>query len=296
MDISSSLQKEYIFRLNKSLRFIELSYSEDILINDIAAASDFSMYHFHRIFSSIIGESPGEYLRRFRLEKAAAMLYIKPEASITEIALQTGHSSSSVFARSFQKRFGTSAREYRKKSHFIPAPINTLEQKDFSNESDIIPIEIRKEFNMRIAYVRSGKGYGPSIQTVWSDLLSWAYSNDIITEESRLFGIPLDDPEITSPAKCRYFAGITLSDNQEISGPVELMEIPDINFALFTFSGPVDKISAFYKKVYGSWLPRSSYFPDDVPVLEEYSIKYTQPRRISDPISLTLFMPLQSEK
>ena len=47
---------EYIRRLNKALQFIEKNYSENILLEDIADSANFSSYHFHRIFSSMLGE------------------------------------------------------------------------------------------------------------------------------------------------------------------------------------------------------------------------------------------------
>jgi AraC family transcriptional regulator len=115
-------RNEYIHRINRALQFIEKFYGDNIGLKDIADAAFFSKYHFHRIFSTILGEAPVEYLRRIRLEKAATFLHLYPNYSITRIALNTGFSSSSVFSRSFQNYFGTTPKEFRKRKRSQQSP------------------------------------------------------------------------------------------------------------------------------------------------------------------------------
>jgi AraC family transcriptional regulator len=74
---------------------------------------DFSPFHFHRIFSAMVGETLSSFIRRLRLERAASMLIDHPKQTITEIAMACGFSSSASFARAFAERFGMSASELR---------------------------------------------------------------------------------------------------------------------------------------------------------------------------------------
>ncbi len=57
--------------------------------------------------------SPLQYLNRCRLDAAAAALVSKPHASVTDIALAFGFSSSQYFATTFCRRFGTPPTEFR---------------------------------------------------------------------------------------------------------------------------------------------------------------------------------------
>ncbi|MBZ5538496.1 MAG: AraC family transcriptional regulator [Acidobacteriia bacterium] len=67
-------QKEYARRVNAALDFIDSNLAEEISLAKLASIACFSPYHFHRIFSALVGEPPAEYVRRLRLEKAAGLL------------------------------------------------------------------------------------------------------------------------------------------------------------------------------------------------------------------------------
>lgn len=273
---------EYIRRLNKALRFIEKNYSENILLDDIAASASFSSYHFHRIFLSILGETPSEYLRRIRLEKAAVLLQLHPDYSINQIVHETGFSSSAVFSRAFQNRFSLSPRDYRKNIHNLKTNILLSDDTKLPNPSTIKPVQSPKQYELQeirhlptmyLAYVRSMNGYGSMIEKAWKTLFAWAYSNDIIDKHTKVYGIPLDDPDITPINKCRYFAALTVDKTIKLDSPVELMVLQKGKYAVFNYVGKLLGISSFYKFLYGTWLPESGYLPDDHPSLEEYPIK-----------------------
>ena len=65
----------------------------------------------NRKFKGISELSPNEYIRLYRLKKAAA--YLKSgKYRINEIVFLTGFSTSSYFAKCFQKQFGVLPKEY----------------------------------------------------------------------------------------------------------------------------------------------------------------------------------------
>ena len=110
-------KREYRIRLNRTLDFLNQNLDQDLSLHTLARTACFSPFHFHRIFVSIIGETPNDYVRRLRLEKAANMLINYPYRLITDIALECGFSSSAVFARAFNSYFGVSARTWRHRNH-----------------------------------------------------------------------------------------------------------------------------------------------------------------------------------
>ena len=65
-----------------------------------------SPFHFHRIFQALSGETPGDFVKRLRLEKALGMMAHARTESLTSIALACGFTSSSDFSRCFKQRFG----------------------------------------------------------------------------------------------------------------------------------------------------------------------------------------------
>ena len=58
-----------------------------------------------------IGETPGELIRRLRIERAKTLLQSEAE-TVSEVAYAAGFRSPSAFSQSFQKAVGQSPSEY----------------------------------------------------------------------------------------------------------------------------------------------------------------------------------------
>ena len=81
-------------------------------IPDLARRSGISPYHFVRVFRSVTGATPHQWLLRARLRSAAQQL-AATRARVTDIALDVGFEDLSNFVRSFRAEFGVSPRQYR---------------------------------------------------------------------------------------------------------------------------------------------------------------------------------------
>mgnify|MGYP000458632448 FL=1 len=64
----------YQQRINLVLRHIEQNLDTRPDLDELARIACFSPYHFHRIFSALVGESVAAYKRRLLLERAAMQL------------------------------------------------------------------------------------------------------------------------------------------------------------------------------------------------------------------------------
>jgi AraC family transcriptional regulator, glycine betaine-responsive activator len=82
---------------------------------EIAARINTSVRNLERMFKRNLKSSPAKYYLSLRLEKARELL-MHTNLSTLEVALQTGFSSSSYFARCFQHEFGKRPSDVRKKS------------------------------------------------------------------------------------------------------------------------------------------------------------------------------------
>lgn len=72
-----------------------------------------SRMQLHRKLQAITGQTPGDFIRSFRLKRAAQLLKEK-RLSITQIAFAVGYNSPSQFTRAFYKQFNCSPSEYLK--------------------------------------------------------------------------------------------------------------------------------------------------------------------------------------
>jgi len=80
--------------------------NENFTIEKFAENMNISRIHLNRKFRNFIGISPVDYLRTYRLNKAAELLKSNDNnLSVAEVAFKTGFKHPSNFTRSFQKHF-----------------------------------------------------------------------------------------------------------------------------------------------------------------------------------------------
>ena len=65
---------------------------------------------FYRKIKAITGLTPVDYLKNFRLDYSARLL--ADGMRVTEVAIQSGFTSSSYFAKCFKAKFGMIPKEY----------------------------------------------------------------------------------------------------------------------------------------------------------------------------------------
>ncbi len=107
-------QTEHAFKLKTALDYIREHYTENISISDVAAACYFSEYHFMRFFKKYVGMSCFDYIKNYRLEKAAELLK-GGDTSILDASLTSGFHNLSYFYREFKNKYGMTPKEWVKK-------------------------------------------------------------------------------------------------------------------------------------------------------------------------------------
>lgn len=92
--------------------WIEANSHQQIDLDDAAQQADISPFHFLRLFSSVLGVTPHQYLVRSRLKQAARLL-AGEEMPVTEVAYDVGFGDLSNFVRTFHRAAGLSPRSFR---------------------------------------------------------------------------------------------------------------------------------------------------------------------------------------
>ena len=107
-----SSQRNYAERFGAVFSYLDRHFAEDLTLEDVAAVAGFSKFHFSRTFKQLSGCNFYEYLCHRRIKSSESLL-MKPELSISQIALQSGFSSVSTFNRTFKKLKGCTPTQYR---------------------------------------------------------------------------------------------------------------------------------------------------------------------------------------
>jgi AraC family transcriptional regulator len=105
---------EYVARINRVMDHVDEHLGGPLTLEELAGVAAFSPFYFHRIFAALVGETPAQYVRRLRVERAAQQLVAAPRKPVTAVALDCGFSGSAPFARAFKETLGMSASEWRR--------------------------------------------------------------------------------------------------------------------------------------------------------------------------------------
>lgn len=99
--------------IQQSLDYIEKHLGENITAAELARFVNFSVYHYHRLFTEAVGMPVGQYLTRRRL--LWAIYEATLEKSILDAAVHFGFDTAAGFYKAFRKEFGLSPSEYRRR-------------------------------------------------------------------------------------------------------------------------------------------------------------------------------------
>ncbi len=93
-------------------QIIEASLFLQINIEELAQKCNLGVSSFKREFKKLYNDSPANYMKAKRLEKAAELLLVSKER-ITDIAFDCGFNDLANFTKSFHDKYGTSPSNYR---------------------------------------------------------------------------------------------------------------------------------------------------------------------------------------
>ena len=100
--------------VTEAMRFLEERYAEPLRIAEVAAAVCLSPDQLTRVFSEAAGQTPRDYLRYLRVERAKALL-AGTNLGMADIAGQSGFGESAYFTRAFRVATGMTPREFRRR-------------------------------------------------------------------------------------------------------------------------------------------------------------------------------------
>lgn len=100
-------------RLRRVRSYVEENYSHKIRLQQAARVAALEASYFSTFFNRKVGLPFGDWLRRFRVEKAIELLKER-DYSITDLASQVGFANLRTFERAFKKYTNRTPIEFKK--------------------------------------------------------------------------------------------------------------------------------------------------------------------------------------
>ncbi|MCW8877107.1 MAG: AraC family transcriptional regulator [Kangiellaceae bacterium] len=252
-------------RLKAVEKYIEDNLDQPLSLERLSNIACYSTFHFHRLFSSFLGESVYSYRKRLLLERSVRQLRYS-EQSITEIALNAGYDNQASYNKAFKKLFGVTPSICRKqKLSLVSNPI-----KPNFEEIEIMEAEICQLKTIHVASARARGKYAQAAEEAWGQIMKFAYSNKLMKAETETFGICHDDPSVTEPENIRYDACISVNDKVELEKNIYSDVIEGGMYAIFLHKGSYENLSQTYSAIFHQWLPQSNFELRELPPFEKY--------------------------
>jgi len=296
---------DYQARILRVLLRIENDLDHPWTLDELAGIASFSKYHFHRLFTALVGETVASYLRRIRLEWAAGQV-ADTQRSIAEIGREAGYVNPEVFTRAFVRRFELTPSQFREVARDSGAAAAARSGSAAErvaarwcaatpdrNDAEAAPVETVHMPAIRCAFVRATGDYARSGPEAWGRLAAWARSRSIPVSARKRFSVGHDDPEVTTGERLRLDACVEILEGEaeERPGYVGVSDISGGEYARLEHTGSIDRISDSFARIYGLWLPESGREPAPWPPLIEH-IDAAFP--LGPPTATAVLLPLRS--
>lgn len=274
------VEREYARRIDRVIDHLRGNIDRPVRLEELAEVACFSKYHFHRIFTAVTGETVNECTSRLRVEKAARLLRLT-HRRLTDIALACGFSSSATFSRAFRLAYDTTPSEFRKTGEIKNSKI----RKELSTGQDyVLPMtseEKRAAFPVRlvdlpereVAYIRVTNAFDVDrVVGAIETITAWAKGQGIY-EGGTLFGMTMDDPDITPAHLYRYEVCFASTAAFECAKGMSRLTLPAMRYAVTSVTGDLRMVATAWDYLVREWLIQSPFEPEHAPALEVFRNK-----------------------
>ena len=255
--------------VQQAIEHLAGNLDEPLDLQTLAAAAGLSPFHFHRVFRGMVGETPLEFIRRLRMERAASCL-VRTSRPVTDIAFEAGYESHEAFTRAFRASYSTSPSGFRRRKqpridlaatsgmHFNAGGLLQPFSPRYSG-GDAMDVQITPRPELRVGTVRHLGPYN-QIPQAFERLGAIAGPAGLFRQPGvTMIGIYHDDPETTPQEQLRSDAGIVMPEATPLPDGLVEQRIPAGLYASAVHVGPYEQLADAWARFMGEWLPSSGH-------------------------------------
>jgi AraC family transcriptional regulator len=247
----------------KSVKFIEENLKAEIDVFKVSREVCYSLYHFIRLFQSITGFSPKNYIQQRRLTEAVHELR-NTDKKIVDIAYDFQFGSHESFTRAFRKQFHVKPTEIRNGYSLTSLPLVNPITAEYVYQTDKIRcmppelIEMPEKMMVGISFFISDDTEITDLSKEWMRFINEAHiiKNKVIPECYCQVQYWSENQEIGGMF---FFTGVEVNQATDVNPLFVIKTIPKGKYLRFIHKGFANRVGYTYKYIYTQFLPDTDY-------------------------------------
>lgn len=286
----------YAQRIDRVIARLQQAIERQEALPDLAEFAEvahLSLFHFHRVYRALTGETIGRTVARLRLLRALHLLADTP-LGMADIAQRVGYETSQSFARAVREAFDASPSELRLQPDRMAQERQRLSTPLLTASGDTAPlrVEVVSVDPFEVVALRNRGDYA-DLDGVYSSMFAWAAESGLIEQMTGLYGIPLGDHRDVPPDQLEFDCALQFSVAAKPSLPMRLLQLGGGRYARTRHVGSFAGLEDTTDRVLAAWLPESGYGLRDEPVHYCYN---DDPEQVPEALLRTdIFIPLGDE-
>lgn len=270
--------------------YVRQNPGADLSIATLASRAAISPFHFHRILRAALGESPGSYINRHRLEAAVGLIR-QATGNLSDVAIEVGFSDVSAFSKAFTKQFGIAPSEFRQNPAMeLNARFDYIAGEKGPEAVALHPKTVVTKNTTVMARRVAGEYGGPAALAGWDELEKYAARHGLLTWRPQFFSVYYDDPDEMPPNQCRSDLCIATKRAAPETDTMRQSVVEGGSFAVFRFRGSFDELPGLYRAIYRDWVLPNNIIPANRPIIEKY-IRYSPTTNPADYVT-DIYLPV----
>ncbi|MBJ6119540.1 AraC family transcriptional regulator [Pontibacter sp. BT310] len=277
---------EYFFRINRAIDYIKSNLDEDLSLDKLAEVSNFSKFHFHRIFKALTGTTLNNFIKNARVQRAMFYLINNPCTPISDIAYQSGFATETSFFRSFKEVHGITATEFRdshqkensknckqdsnigslekETQQYLASKIYNLKTMSMDN-GKAIEVEVKELSELHVVYVRNLNIRLHDSETfgkMFDALMRWAAPRGLVNfPETKALTVYRSNPNLEGMIQADVC--LTVPEETEGEGFIGRTTLSGGMYAVVHKEATMAECFSTWDYIFEDWFPANGYQPDN---------------------------------
>lgn len=247
----------------KAITYIENNLKTELSVFKVSQEVCYSLYHFIRLFQSVTGNSPKNYIQQRRLTETVYELK-NTKTKIADIAYDYQFGSPETFSRAFRNHFHINPTDIRNGYSLALLPLvnpitpEYIYQSDKARNQPPELVELNEKVLVGISFFVSDDKEVNDLSKEWMRFTNEAQTIEHIIQPARFYQVQYWSGK-QELGGMYFFIGAEVCKAESVNPLFVVKIIPKGRYLKFVHKGLASKVGYTYRYIYTQFLPDTNY-------------------------------------